>query len=98
MNTPRTAEVVILLDMINTISKKSYDINGVDITVVSDNKAIWRMVYRSLVIPNYFNQDAGAKVSLVKRLIEQCNIHLILQKLKATRKSPLHLSKILGYI
>ena len=78
MNTPRIAEVVILLDIIHTINGKSYDINGVDMIVVIDNKAIWRMVHGGLVIPNHFNQDAVAKVSFAKRLIEQCNIHLTL--------------------
>ena len=55
MNTPRTAEAVILLDMIHTINRKSYDINGADITVAMNNKAIQRMVYRGLFIPNHFN-------------------------------------------
>jgi len=38
------------------------------------------MVHGGLVIPNHFNQDTVAKASLVKKLIEQCNIYLILQK------------------
>ena len=86
INTPRMAEAVILLDMIYTINGKSYDINGVDMTVAIDNKAVWRMVHKSLVIPNYFNQDAAAEASLVKKLIEQCNIHLTLQKVISHKK------------
>ena len=55
MNTLRMAEAIILLDMIYTINGKSYDINGADMMVAMDNKAIWRMVHGGLVIPNYFN-------------------------------------------
>ena len=70
MNTPRIAEAVILLDMIYTINRKSYNINGIDMMVAIDNKAVFRMVHRGLVILNHFNQDAAAEVSLVKKLIE----------------------------
>ena len=70
MNTLRMAEAVILLDMIYTINGKSHNINGADMTVVIDNKAVWRMVHRGLVILNHFNQDAAAEASLVKKLIK----------------------------
>ena len=86
INTLRTAEAIILLDMIDTINRKSYDINDADMTVAIDNKAIWRIVYRGLVIPNHSNQDAAAEASLVKKLIEQCNIHLTLQKVISHKK------------
>ena len=78
MNTPRMVEVVILLDMIHTINRKSYDINSINMIVAIDNKAVQRMAYEGLVIPNYFNQDTTAKASLVKKLVEQYNIHLTL--------------------
>ena len=70
MNTPRMAEAVILLDMIYIINGKSYDINGTNMMVVMDNKAVWRIVHRGLVILNHFNQDTAAEASLVKKLVE----------------------------
>ena len=79
-------EAIILLDMIHIINGKSYDINSADMIVAMNNKAVWRMVHGGLVIPNHFNQDTVAEASLVKKLIEQCNIHLTLQKVISHKK------------
>ena len=44
------------------------------------------MVHGGLVILNHFNQDAVAKVSLVKKLIEYYNIHFTLEKVTSHKK------------
>ena len=41
MNTTRIAEATILLDMIQIINNKSYDIINIELTVAMDNEAVW---------------------------------------------------------
>ena len=55
MNTSRTAEAIILLDIIYTINSKSHDIEETNMVVTIDNQAVQRMVYGELTIPNHYN-------------------------------------------
>ena len=55
MNTVRTAEVMILFDMIYTINNKIYDIVNTNMIVAIDNQVVWRIVHRGLVILNHYN-------------------------------------------
>ena len=87
MNNARMIEGVILLDIIYTINSKSYNVEGANILVAIDNQVVWRMVYGGLTIPNYFNQDSAAEASSVKQIIDQCNIHITIQKVKSYKKT-----------
>ena len=80
MNTTRTVEAIILLDMIWTINDKSYNIMDTKMIIAMDNKAVWRMIYRGMKVPNYYNQDAAAEVSAIERITQQCNVNLQIEK------------------
>ena len=68
MNTARTAEAIILLDMIRTINNKSYDITDVNMTIAMDNKAVQKMIHRGMEVLNHYNQDTIAEVSAIERI------------------------------
>ena len=71
LNTVRTAKAMILLNVIQTINNKSYEITNIALTITIDNEAVQRIVYRELVVPNYYNQDVAAEASTIKRLVSQ---------------------------
>ena len=54
-NIARTAEAVILLDMIQTINNKVYQITNAELPVAMDNKAVWEIKYGSMPVPNHYN-------------------------------------------
>ena len=68
MNTARIAEAIILLDMIRTINNKSYNIMDMNMIIAMDNEAVWKMIYRGIKIPNHYNQDAAAEVSIIEMI------------------------------
>ena len=68
MNTTRIAEAIILLDMIQIINNKSYDIMNMNLTVAIDNEAVQQMIHREIVVPNHYNQDASAQAYTIKRI------------------------------
>ena len=59
MNTLHSAKAIILLDLVQTVNKKSYQIQNVTIIIAMDEKKLQRIVYGAIVTPNNFNQDAA---------------------------------------
>ena len=70
INTSIIAEAVILLDMIQAINDKSYNIMNLNMIIVIDNKAVWKMIYRGIEIPNQYNQDTAVEASVIERIIQ----------------------------
>ena len=54
-NTSKTVEATILLDLVKTITSKAYKISEGRIIIAIDNKKIWQISYREIVVANYFN-------------------------------------------
>ena len=70
MNTVRTVEATILLDMIQIINNKSYNIMNIELIVVIDNEAVQQMIHRGIVVPNHYNQDTAAEAYIVEKIIQ----------------------------
>ena len=54
-NTPRSAEAIVLLDMIYVVKQKAVSIEDRAIAIVMDNKAVQKMAHGLMEIINYFN-------------------------------------------
>ena len=87
MNTARIAEATILLDMIQTINNKSYNIMNIKLMVVINNEVVQQIIHRGMVVPNYYNQDAAAEAYTIERIIQQYNINLQIDKVYRYYKS-----------
>ena len=60
-NTPKTADAVILLDLISMLQSRSWN------TVIHmDNKDIWRRVNTRSRVANHFNQDLAAEIKAIQ--------------------------------
>ena len=70
MNMARIVEAIILLDLMQTINNKSYNIMDMNMTIAMDNKEVWKMIHGGMKVPNYYNQDAIAKVSAIERITQ----------------------------
>ena len=79
-NTPKGAEVIIFLDMVQTVYQKSQGINSGAVTMFCDNKDVKRMSNRSMTRVNHFNQDAAAEGAAINRLINQIQIRVRIEK------------------
>ena len=70
MNTARTVKATILLDIIQTINNKSHDIMNENLIVAMDNKVVWQMIHREIVVPNYYNQNTAAEACAIEIIIQ----------------------------
>ena len=54
-NTPRLAKVIVLLDLVQTIYSKSYNMINRNIPILYDNIKVDRMVNEGIIILNHYN-------------------------------------------
>jgi len=45
------------------------------------------MIHRGIVVPNHYNQDTTAEDYVIKRIIQQCNINLQIDRVYRYKKS-----------
>ena len=83
---PRSAEGIILLDLVQTLYYKARQIEERGIIITFDNKEMWRMANEEMKISNHYNQDAAAEVLVVDRLVREMNIDIVLNKVYAYRE------------
>ena len=70
-NTPKTAEAVILLDLITTLQSRARNANNGKVEIHMDNKEIWRRVTTTTRVANHYNQDSAAEVKAIKTPLEK---------------------------
>ena len=70
-NTPKTAEAVILLDLITTLQSRAQNTNNGKVEIHMDNKEIWRRVTSTTRVANHCNQDSAAEVKATKAQFEK---------------------------
>ena len=86
-NIPKKVEVLVLLDLITTMNKKSHCIINSTISIAIDNKKIQKITYRKIVVVNQYNQDSAAKITAIKRIIEQSLIEIFINRVLAYKES-----------
>ena len=74
LNNTRLAEEIVLLDFIQTLGNKSYKMSSRTIMISIDNNKVQLMVYRSIIVANYFNEEAAIEIGVIQRLIQQITI------------------------
>ena len=73
-NTAREAEVIIMLDIIITIYKKSRDMQNRRLKAFINNRELGKIVNSSMKIANHYNQDRATEIIAIKRLIDKYTV------------------------
>ena len=77
-STPKTAEAVILLDLITTLQSRAQNTNNGRVDIHVDNKETWRRVTSTTRVANHFNQDSAAEVKAIKSSIRKADLEISL--------------------
>ena len=76
LNNTRSAEVIMLLDFIKILSKKSFKMGSQTIIILINNNKVQQMVHNNIKVVNHFNQEAASEISRIRRLIQQILIQI----------------------
>ena len=74
LNTLKTLEAVILLDLVATLKSKSRNINQGIVEVHMDNKNTWRRTNTTTRVANHHNQDSSEETITKKKLIKEADL------------------------
>ena len=85
-NTPRSAEVTVLLDLVKTIYSKSYNIISRNIPITFDNIKVVRIVNGGLITSNHHNQDSTAEAKTIQNIINKVIINIIPKRILRNQK------------
>ena len=80
LNSNRSAEAMILLNMIATFKAKSHTVNNRRILIIMDNKKVWRIIYTLIETSNQHNQDSAAEIIMIQELIDKIEISLPIKR------------------
>ena len=69
LNNTRSAEVIMLLDFIKILSKKSFKMGSQTIIILINNNKVQQIVHNNMKVVNHFNQEAASEISIIRRLI-----------------------------
>ena len=79
-------EAVILLDLVQTIYNKAYQIEQATINLAIDNEVVWKMIHGYMKVPNHYNQDVAAEAETIYRIIEQYQIRIQIDRVNSHKK------------
>ena len=80
-NITKGAEAIIFLDMVQIVYHKLREINSSRVIMFCDNKYVERMLGRSMMRVNHFNQDVVAEGVAINRLINQIQIRVKIERI-----------------
>ena len=96
LNTSKTAEAVILLDLVATLRMKSRKTNQGKGDVYMNNKETWIRTKTSARVVNHFDQDLAAKLKAMTKLIKEVNLDMTLMREQGHREARQKFKKILA--
>ena len=82
LNTSKTSEAVILLDLVTTLRAKARNTNQGRVEVHVDNKDIWRRTSTTTRVVIHFNQDSAAEMIAINKLIKEADLDATLMREK----------------
>ena len=65
-----------LLDLIQIINQKSRHINSSSIKIYTDNQKNINRVTKKVMKVNFYTQDAGAEIKMIKSIIKETKINI----------------------
>ena len=77
-NTSKTAEAVILLDLIATLRAKAKNTNQGKVKVHMDNKDIGKRINTTTRVANNFNQDSTSETIVIRKLMKEADLDIML--------------------
>ena len=77
-NTSKTAEAVILLDLIATLRAKAKNTDQGKVEVHVGNKDIGKRTNTTARIANDFNQDSTSEIIVIKKLMKEVDLDMML--------------------
>lgn len=90
LNTSKSAEAIVLLDIVQIIYSKSICMQYRSVKMTMDNKKVQQITHRSAKVVNYYNQDVATEALVIERIINNGKINTIIKKFdmhKATKKT-----------
>jgi len=78
-NTAKSAEGVILLDLVKIIQIKSHHIDSDYMILTINCRELYRMINGNMVTPNKHMQDAVAKAAMINQVLDQIKFKIQIQ-------------------
>jgi len=85
VNTEQTVEAIILLNFIQTVYNKAYELEVGVVIISMDNKKVWNNVHEGIKVANHFNQAAELETLVIKQLKEKILIEIIIDRVNSHR-------------
>ena len=70
-NTPKSAEVITLLELVEVIERKGRMVDFGMIKISIDNRDAYKKIISNIKKSNYLVQDRGAEISQIRRLLKK---------------------------
>jgi len=87
-NTNKGAEAIVLLELITMLHKRGKNITRGKITIAIDNRKVHNGVTIEIVKASTYNQDAGAEIAQIRRLLNEIRFKVEFKLVKIKKGTP----------